>query len=115
MKTAVIIEKEIEKLDCLEKIQRFVILCFFYHGDLCKHNNCVNCSFIDKLSYIYTENFPDKKSGMLGLQQFCRKYFGSFFSLTTLLKSLAAVEKEKIKLELKFKALFEILNANTNI
>ena len=35
--------------------------------------------------------------------------------LATLLKSLAAVEKEKIKLELKFKALLEIWNANTNI
>ena len=115
MKTAVIIEKEIEKLDCLEKIQRFITLCSFYHVDRCKHNNCVNCSFINKLSYIYTENFPDEKNGTLGLQQFCREYFGSFFSLTTLLKSLAAVEKEKIKLELKFKALFEILNANTNI
>ena len=79
MKTAVIIEKEIEKLDCLEKIQRFITLCSFYHVHRCKHNNCVNCSFINKLSYIYTENFPDEVNRTHGLQKFCRECFGSFF------------------------------------
>ena len=115
METAVIIEKEIEKLDCLKKFQRFITLCSFYHVDCCKRNNCVNCSFINKLSYIYTENFPHEVNETLGFQKFCREYFGSFFSLTILSKSLAAVEKEKIKLETKFTALLEIWNANTNI
>ena len=98
METAVIIEKEIEKLDYLKKFKRFITLCYLYHVDRYKHNNCVNGSFIDKLSYIYTESFPDEVNGTLSLQKFCREYFGSFYSLTTLLKSLAAVEKEKIKL-----------------
>ena len=115
METAVIIEKEIEKLDCLKKFQRFITLCSFYHVDRCKRNNCVNCSFINKLSYIYTENFPHEVNETLGLQKFCREYFGSFFSLIILSKSLAAVQKEKIKLEPKFTALLEIWNANTNI
>ena len=83
METAVIIEIETEKLDCLKKLQRLITLCSFYHVDHCKRSNCINCSFINKLSYIYTENFPDEMNGTLDLQKFCREYFGSFFSLTT--------------------------------
>ena len=83
METAVIMEIETEKLDCLKKFQRLITLCSFYHVDRCKRSNCINCSFINKLSYIYTENFPDEMNGTLGLQKFCREHFESFFSLTT--------------------------------
>ena len=83
MEAAVIIEIETEKLDCLKKFQRLITLCSFYHVDRCKRSNCINCSFINKLSYICTENFPDEMNGTLGLQKFCREYLGSFFSLTT--------------------------------
>ena len=78
METSVIIEMETEKLDCLKKFQRFITLRSFYRVDRCKHSNCVNCTFINKLSYIYTENFPDEVNGTLGLQKLCREYFGSF-------------------------------------
>ena len=40
-------------------------------------------------------------NGVGSLQNYCRKYFGSFFSLRTFSKSLNAVGKEKIKLEKK--------------
>ena len=49
----------------------------------------------------------------LGLQKFYREYFGRFFSLTTLLKSLAVVENENVDLKRRFKALLEIWNAST--
>ena len=34
--TAVIIEKEIEKLDSLEKLNRFIVLCSFNHVNRCE-------------------------------------------------------------------------------
>ena len=91
----VIIEKEIEILNSLQKFNRLTCLCTFYHVNRCEQENCINCSFADKLEYIYTENYPDEVNGTEGLQKFCMEYFGSFFSLTCFLKSLAAVERER--------------------
>ena len=52
VKTAVIIEKEIEKLNCLEKFNHFTDVCSFYHFNLCEKEKCINYSFINKLKYI---------------------------------------------------------------
>ena len=51
----------------------------------------------------------------MNLQNICRKHYGSFFTSTVFLKSLAAVEKEKQKLESKFNELLKIWNASTKI
>ena len=51
---AVIIEKEIEKLNNLQKFNHFICLCTFYHANHCEQENCINCSFVNKLEYIYT-------------------------------------------------------------
>ena len=92
---AVTIEKEIEKLNNLQKFNHFICLCTFYHANHCEQENCINCSFVNKLEYIYTENYPDELNRTEDLQKFCRECFGSFFSLTCFLKSLAAVERER--------------------
>ena len=108
---AVIIEKEIEILNNLQKFNRLTCLCIFYHVNRCEQENCTNCSFADKLEYIFTENYPDKVNGTEGLQKFCMEYFGSFFSLTCFLKSLAAVEREREreeKLESKFNNILKV-------
>ena len=100
--TAVIVEKEIEKLYCLIKFNQFICLCNIYHIDCCEHDGCNNCNFVNKLERIYFENYPDEVNRTKSLQKCCREYHGSFFSLTSFFKYLASIEKEKAKLELKF-------------
>ena len=50
--TIAIIEKEIEKLNNLQKFNRFICLCTFYHANRCEQENCISCSFVNKLEYI---------------------------------------------------------------
>ena len=93
-----IIEIEMQKLN------------IFYHLKRCKHNYYGNCKFIDTIIDIYIENFQDEKNGINNLQNFCREYFGSFFSLTTLISSLAIIERKKAELEKEFKNLLIVSN-----
>ena len=87
--TAVIIEKEIEKLSSLEKFDRFIRLSTYYHVNRCENDDCTNFAFVNKLCHIYHGNYTGGENEVLKI---CRKYFGNFFSLTVLLKSLASVE-----------------------
>ena len=102
--TAVIIEKEIEKLSSLEKFDRFIRLSTYYHVNRCENDDCTNCAFVNKLCHIYHGNYTGGENEVLKI---CRKYFGNFFSLTVLSKSLASVEREKKRLELKFSELLK--------
>lgn len=113
--TAVIVEKEIEKLNSFKKIDQYIRLSTYYHVNRCEKDDCTNCTFINKICYIYHENYTDKENEVMNLQNICRKHYGSFFTSTVFLKSLAAVEKKKQKLESKFNELLKIWNASTNI
>lgn len=108
--TAVKIEKDIVELNSFKKFDQFINLCLFSHLNWCeKDNDCVNCNFI--VRNVYVENLSDNVNGVGSLQNYCRKYFGSFFSLRTFSKSLNAVGKEKIKLEKKINDVLRIWNA----
>ena len=53
--------------------------------------------FILNIRYIYLENLVSG-ARVENLQNYCRKHFGNFFSLT-FFRSFMAVEKERVKLE----------------
>lgn len=94
--TAVVIEEDTEKFD------QHISLCSFYHLNCCERgDDFTNCNFVINIRYVYVENLIGG-SDIDNLQNYCRKYLGSFFSLKTFLKSLASIEREKIKLEKKF-------------
>ena len=86
VETSVIIEKEIEKLYDLKKFNQFIFLYNVYHIDRCEHDSCENCDFLNKLKSIYFKHYPDELNATESLQNFCRKYYRNFFSLTSLLK-----------------------------
>ena len=48
-----------------------------------------------KVIFCGKRNFPYEKRGVGELRKLCRYYFGNFYSLTIMLKSLAATEEEK--------------------
>ena len=54
--TAVIIEKEIEKLSSLEKFDRFIHLSTYHHVNRCENDDCTNCAFVNNLCHIYHGN-----------------------------------------------------------
>ena len=99
MEPSAVIETEIEKLNNLDKFWQFIDLSTIFHLRRCRHNNFGNCNFIEAITNIYIENFYDKENGTQNVQRFCREYFRNFFSLVTLLKCLAIIEKDKIELE----------------
>ena len=105
--TAVIKEKEIEKLNTLEKFDKFIRLSTYFHVNRSENDDCKNCTFINKICYIYKGNYKGGENDVLRLQNICRKYFGNFFSMTVFLKSLAAVERKKEKLEQRFNDLLK--------
>ena len=94
-----IIKTEIQKLNNLNKFGNFIGLITYYHLKRFKHSNCGNCKFIDSITNIYIENFEKKENGIKELQNFCREYFENFFSLITLISSLAIIERKKVELE----------------
>ena len=47
------------------------------------------------------------------LQNDCRLNYGCFYSLRTLLRSLAAIEREKVRLDNKFQEILKLWNAPT--
>ena len=110
--TVAIIEKGIEKLNNLEIFEQFIDLSVIYHQKRCEHNDYSNCRYLNQLTCICIKNVSENNC-LDKLQKFCRYYFGNFFSLTILLKSLASIEKEKKQLEEKFKKLLEIWNVPT--
>ena len=87
-------------------------LSIYYHVNRCENNGCAYCIFVNKLCHIYHGNYVGGKNEVLNLQKICRKYFGNFFAPTVFLKSLASLEREKERLELKFNQLLKIWNAN---
>ena len=111
---AVITEKEIEKLYNFQKFNQFICLCNIYHINRCEHDNCNNCNFVNKLEHIFFENYPGQVNGTEPYK-IVAEYHGNFFSLTSFLKCLASIEREKIKLELKFNNIFQIWNVHTKI
>lgn len=108
VETVVINEHEIEKLYDLRKFNQFICLCNLYQTDNFEYDSCDNCSFIINLVNIYFKYYLDNLNGIESLQNFCRKHHRNFFSLTSLLKILAAMEKEKVMLELQSKEILEI-------
>ena len=93
--TTVKIEKDIAELNSFQKFDQLINLCSFSHLNRCEtDNDCVNYNFI--VRNVYVENLIDNANGVGSLQNYCRKYFGSLFSLRAFSKSLNAVGKEKI-------------------
>lgn len=50
-----------------------------------------NCKFIDSVINIYIANYENEQNQIKNLQEFCREHF---YSLLTLIKSLAIIERK---------------------
>ena len=108
----VIIEKDIEELNSLYKFHQYIKLCTFYHLNRCENGKkCSNCEFILNIRYIYVENLING-AGVDNLQNYCRKNFGHFFLLQTLLRSLAEVERERVRLKKRFCEILKVWNTS---
>ena len=69
--TAIIIEKEIEKLNNLEKFGEFIDLSVIYYQKQCEHNDCDDCKYLNQLTCIYIKIFSENNC-VDKLQTFCR-------------------------------------------
>ena len=69
--------------------------------------------FICNLRYFYVENLVNENGSIEPLQKLCRLNYGSFYTLQLLLRSLAAIERERLKLDKKFHKVLRIWNAPT--
>ena len=102
METAVQVEKDIEDLSSIQKLDHFINLANFYHLYPCQIEKCSNCYFICNLRYLYVQNVVTETESFSELQKLCRLNYGSFYSLRLFLRSLAAIERKRVNLENKF-------------
>ena len=101
METAVQVEKDIEDLSSMQKLDHFINLANFYHLYPCQIEKCSNCYFICNLRYLYVQNVVTETESFSELQKLCRLNYGSFYSLRLFLRSLAAIERKRVNLENK--------------
>ena len=100
MERAVIIQKDIADLNMLNRFDQYINLSTYFHLNRSERHDCDNCNFLLNLRYIYVEVLVNQNGdGVEKLRNYCRHFFGNFFSLRTFLRSLAAIEREKVKLE----------------
>lgn len=84
LETAVTTEKDIEELNCLDKIAKYISLCTYYHLSRCDNNvDFSNCTFILNFHYLYGENLIG--GDIENLQKYNRFHYCSFFLLRTML------------------------------
>lgn len=108
--TAAVIEKDIQELNSLHRFDKFINLSAYYRLNRSENGaKCSNCNFFVNVWYIYIENLVGGNK-IDTLQNYCQEHFGNYFSLRTILKSLAPVEREKRKLEQKFAEVLKIWN-----
>ena len=107
---AVQIEKDIEELSSLEKLDWFLKLTDFYYVERCENIDYSNCLFVINLRYLYVQNAVVKYNSVAPLQKYCRLKYDNFHSVRLLLRSLGAVQKERVKLDEEFQEILEIWN-----
>ena len=103
--TAVEIEREVKKINKARTFNRFMILYVWYHVDYCKKSPCSNCKFIKDFKDYFLSNFNQKSSSEIisYFQKHCRQNHNEFYFLFKLLKSIAAIEKQKTQLDIKLR------------
>ena len=110
IETAIQIEKDIEHLSSMPKLNQFINLANFYHLYRCQVEKCSNCYFTCNLRYLYVQNVVNENESADALQKLCRLNYSPFYSLWLLLHSLVAIERERVKLEEKFHEVLRISN-----
>ena len=107
--TAVEIEREIEKFTEARVINRFVILSILFHVNDYQRKPCSRCRFILDFKEYFLFNFERMKYSEIisYFQNYCRCNYHDFYYHSKLLKSIAAIEKEKLKLDIKLKNLIK--------
>ena len=105
---AVQIEKDIEELSSLIKIDRFLKLTDYYYVERCENIDCSNCLFVINVRYLYVQNAVVKNNSVAPLQKYCRLKYDNFHFARLLLRSLGAVQKERVKLDKEFQEILAI-------
>ena len=107
--TAVEMEREVEKFNEARTVNRFMILCIWYHLNYCKKSPCSNCKFIKDFKDYFLSNFNQKSSSeiIFYFQNHCRQNYNEFYVLFKLSKSIAAIKKHKIQLEIKLRNIIQ--------
>lgn len=115
LETAVTVEKDIEELGCLDKFAKYILLCTYYHLSRSENNvDFSNCTFNFNFDYLYAENLIG--GNIENLQKYSSFHYCSFFTLRTMLQSLAEIEREKLALEKKFEKVLKLWNVkNINL
>ena len=92
-------------------------MCLYYHINSCKKDDCNDCKFVLDYRKNVLSNYNHKTSEELifHFQQYCRQNYNDFYSMFLFLQSIAAIDKEKSKLEGKLKSILEKWNANIKI
>ena len=107
---SVTVEIDIKQMNTMDKFNRFIGLCAHYHLNRCKNGpKCGNCTFTLNFRFVYVQ-YLISGDGVRHLQDYCHLYNRNFFSLRTFLKSLASVEREKVKVEKEFQDILKLWN-----
>ena len=104
--TAVEIERATEKFNKAKTVNRFTALCLWYHVNYCQKSPCNN--FLLNIDWLSSDE-------IIYFQNYCRQHYNEFYHLFKFLKSIAAIEREKINLEIKLNKFTTEWIVNTKI
>ena len=93
---------EISDFNTMKKFDDFLKLLDFYHVERCEHVDFSNCLFIINLGYLYAQNSVNQQDSVVPLHNFCRMRINQFYCCRLFLKTLGALEKQRVLAERDF-------------
>ena len=105
---------EVSDFNTMKKFDNFLKLLDFYHVERCEHVDCSDCLFIKNLRYLYVRNSVNKQDSVIPLQDFCRIRINQSYCCRLFLKTLGALEKQRVLAERDFHEILQLWNEPQN-
>ena len=94
---------EVSEYNTMKKFYDFLKLLDFHHVERCEYVDCSTCFlFTINLTHLYVQISLHKQNYLILLQSFCRMRINQFYYCRLFLKTLGALEKQRVLAERDF-------------
>ena len=105
---------EVSEYSTMKKFDDFLKLLDFHHVERCEYVDCSACLFTINLTHLYVQISLHKQNSVILLQSFCRMRINQFYYCRLFLKTLGALEKQRVLAEIDFHKTLQLWNKPQN-